>query len=70
MYVSTGAGARTALPDRKVAAVIAAMRPLLRATNYDAAMEQARPALPHRPNHVQSSSYDFLISPRLSDARF
>jgi hypothetical protein len=42
VYISTGAGARVALPDRKVAAVIAAMRPSLRAANYDAAVEQAR----------------------------
>ena len=42
VYISTGAGARVALPDRKVAAVIAAMRPSLRAAKYDAAVEQAR----------------------------
>ena len=41
MYISTGAGAHTALPDRKVAAIIAAMRPLLRAADYNAAIEQA-----------------------------
>ena len=40
VYISTGAGARVALSDRKIAAVIAAMRPLLRAADYNAAIEQ------------------------------
>ena len=40
VYISTGAGALDALPDRKVAAIIAAMKPQLRAGNYAAAVEQ------------------------------
>jgi uncharacterized membrane protein YgcG len=41
VYISTGAGALNHLPDNKVEAILARMRPPLRAAEYDEAVEQA-----------------------------
>ena len=41
VYISTGAGTLGALPDSKVQGILGRMRPQLRASEYDAAVEQA-----------------------------
>ena len=66
MYISTGAGAHMALPDRKVAAVIAAMRPLLRAADYNAAVEQV---LILRPNVTSTAELKWLMNLRTCGVR-
>lgn len=40
-FISTGRGAREALPDSAAVGVVDAMRPLLRKGRYDEAVEQA-----------------------------
>lgn len=42
VYVSTGAGALAALPDSSVQAILEKMRPTLRRSDYDDAVEQVR----------------------------
>lgn len=41
VYISTGAGALGHLPNSKIQAILARMRPTLRAAEYDEAVEQA-----------------------------
>lgn len=41
VYISTGKGAAEALPNRHIASIINAMKPLLRKGAYDDAVEQA-----------------------------